>query len=137
MLLLLAFGTLFLLLDQSSKRIAQAGTLAIPPSAAHLLQIRCVANRNHLYSRAATRAVLIAMWLLAAGSIIALRSTGTWFHSLPAMAGLGCALGGAAGNLLDIVRGHCVIDFIDLGWWPVFNFADIGIVGGLVLAFWH
>ena len=137
MLSLLVFGTLFLLLDQGSKRIAQAGMLSIHPLAGRLFQIRCVANRNPLYSRAATRAVLIALWLFAAGSIIALRSTGTWFQSLPAMAGLGFALGGAASNLLDIVRRNSVIDFIDLGWWPVFNFADIGILGGLVLAFWH
>ena len=53
------------------------------------------------------------------------------------MTGLGCALGGAAGNLVDIVRRHHVIDFIDLVWWPVFNLADIGIVGGLLLTFWH
>jgi lipoprotein signal peptidase len=30
-----------------------------------------------------------------------------------------------------------VVDFIDLGWWPVFNLADIGIVGGLIAAFWY
>ena len=27
-------------------------------------------------------------------------------------------------------------DFIDLRWWPVFNIADVGIVVGLVVAFW-
>ncbi len=33
-------------------------------------------------------------------------------------------LGGTAGNLIDrIFLGH-VIDFIDVGFWPVFNFAD-------------
>ncbi len=137
MLSLLVFGTLFLLLDQSSKRLAWSGKLSIHRSAGRPFQIRCVANRNRLYSHAATRAALVATWLFATASVVALRSTGMWFQSLPAMAGLGCALGGAAGNLLDIVRRQCVIDFIDFGWWPVFNFADIGIVGGLVLAFWH
>jgi lipoprotein signal peptidase len=29
------------------------------------------------------------------------------------------------------------IDFIDFGWWPIFNFADVGIAGGLLLAFWR
>jgi signal peptidase II len=37
--------------------------------------------------------------------------------------------------LLDVLRRRHVVDFIDLGWWPVFNVADVGIVGGLVLAF--
>ncbi len=50
------------------------------------------------------------------------------------MLGIGCALGGAAGNLLDILRRQHVVDFIDLGWWPVFNLADVAIVGGLLLA---
>jgi len=48
--------------------------------------------------------------------------------------GLGLALGGSASNLFDILRDRHVIDFIDLGWWPVFNVADIAIVVGLVMA---
>ena len=49
---------------------------------------------------------------------------------------LGLILGGAIGNLIDRVRLGYVVDFIDLRWWPVFNVADLGIVGGLLLAFW-
>ena len=49
--------------------------------------------------------------------------------------GLALALAGAAGNLVDILRWRYVVDFVDLGWWPVFNLADVGIVGGLLLAF--
>ncbi|MGH8909982.1 MAG: signal peptidase II [Egibacteraceae bacterium] len=48
----------------------------------------------------------------------------------------GLVTGGALGNVVDrIVRapgfpsGH-VVDFIDLGWWPVFNLADVGICVG-------
>lgn len=45
---------------------------------------------------------------------------------------LGLQLGGAAGNLYDrIILGH-VIDFIDVGIWPVFNIADSAIVVGLL-----
>jgi signal peptidase II len=45
--------------------------------------------------------------------------------------GLGLALGGAAGNVLDWIRRGAVVDFVDLGWWPVFNLADGGIVVGI------
>jgi len=50
---------------------------------------------------------------------------------------VGFAIGGAAGNLTDILRQQYVTNFIDLGWWPVFNLADVAIVGGLLLAFWR
>lgn len=36
--------------------------------------------------------------------------------------------GGAAGNLLDRLRQGYVVDYIDIGFWPVFNLADIAIV---------
>ena len=49
---------------------------------------------------------------------------------------IGLQMGGAAGNLLDrVLLGH-VIDFIDVGKWPIFNLADSSIVVGLVLLGW-
>ncbi len=48
-------------------------------------------------------------------------------------------VGGAVGNLIDrVFRAEdglfsgAVVDFIDLGWWPVFNIADSAIVVGVV-----
>jgi len=49
-------------------------------------------------------------------------------------ASLGSALGGATGHFLDRWRHHGVVDFIDLGFWPVFNLADIAIVVGTAIA---
>jgi signal peptidase II len=53
--------------------------------------------------------------------------------------GLGMILGGALGNLVDRffrwpgpLRGH-VVDFLSVGWWPVFNVADASVVCGAVL----
>lgn len=47
--------------------------------------------------------------------------------------------GGAAGNLIDRVFradgglfNGAVVDFIDVGWWPVFNVADSAIVIGVI-----
>jgi len=47
--------------------------------------------------------------------------------------GLALPLGGAVGNLLDRIRLGQVTDFIDFGWWPVFNLADTAITVGAVL----
>jgi signal peptidase II len=49
--------------------------------------------------------------------------------------GLSAALGGATSNLIDRFRHGAVIDFIDLGFWPVFNLADVAIVFGLAAVF--
>ena len=53
--------------------------------------------------------------------------------------GLGMILGGALGNLVDRffrspgpLHGH-VVDFLSIGWWPVFNVADPAVVGGAIL----
>lgn len=52
-------------------------------------------------------------------------------------AALGLQLGGAFGNLLDRVRLGYVVDFIDVGPWPIFNLADSSIVVGIAILAWH
>ena len=46
---------------------------------------------------------------------------------------VGLQLGGAVGNLIDRIRLGEVVDFIDVGWWPVFNLADSSIVVGIAI----
>ena len=46
---------------------------------------------------------------------------------------IGLQLGGAFGNLIDRLRAGEVVDFIDVGWWPIFNVADSSIVVGMAL----
>ena len=53
--------------------------------------------------------------------------------------GLSLVLGGALGNLCDrflrapgFLRGH-VVDFVAVGWWPVFNVADSCVTIGAIL----
>lgn len=50
---------------------------------------------------------------------------------------LGLIAGGAGGNLIDRFIYNAVIDFISIGWWPVFNIADIGIVTGSIFLIVH
>ncbi len=50
--------------------------------------------------------------------------------------GLSFIIAGTAGNLVDrTLRGY-VIDFIDLPYWPVFNFADLFITIGVGFLFY-
>ncbi|MDD5489693.1 MAG: signal peptidase II [Candidatus Moranbacteria bacterium] len=42
-------------------------------------------------------------------------------------------LSGAVSNIIDRLARGCVIDFIDLKIWPVFNLADIYITIGIML----
>jgi len=55
--------------------------------------------------------------------------TGDWLVRLS----LGLQLGGAIGNLLDRLRFGYVVDFIDIGFWPIFNVADAAIVTGVAI----
>ncbi len=46
---------------------------------------------------------------------------------------LGLQLGGALGNLIDRLTIGAVTDFINLGWFPIFNVADSAITIGAIL----
>jgi signal peptidase II len=46
---------------------------------------------------------------------------------------MGLMLAGALGNLTDRVFRDHVVDFIDIGPWWIFNFADASIVTGLIM----
>ena len=49
---------------------------------------------------------------------------------------LGLQLGGATGNLTDRILFGQVTDFIQIGFWPVFNLADSSIVVGVSILGW-
>jgi signal peptidase II len=57
-------------------------------------------------------------------------------HAMPSLLlrlAMGLQLGGALGNLLDRVRSGKVVDFFDVGQWPIFNIADSAILTGITL----
>ena len=67
-----------------------------------------------------------ALPLLAAVCIVLLLLWGSRYARQSGVVGWSLALlvGGALGNMVDRIRGGRVTDFIDLSFWPVFNFAD-------------
>ncbi len=55
------------------------------------------------------------------------------FYNLSSRLSIGLLLGGAVGNLVDRLRLGYVVDFVDLGFWPVFNLADSAVTVGVFL----
>jgi len=45
----------------------------------------------------------------------------------------GLIIGGALGNIVDRLNDGHVTDFIQIGWWPLFNIADSCITVGVLL----
>jgi signal peptidase (SPase) II len=130
---LLISAALFWCLDQGSKRFV--GARGSKWSRGGLVRFRTVAHRRKIYEAAAPRLLLVFIWFLAAASTLMLYRSGAAFQSAAGLAGVGAALGGAAGNLRDILRRYAILNFVHIGWWPAFNLADVSIVGGLFLAF--
>ena len=77
--------------------------------------------------------------LIAAVVAVVILRTATRIGSVAWSIALGGLLGGAVGNLIDrltrppgIGQGY-VVDFLELPNWPVFNVADMSIVGSAIL----
>ena len=134
-MLIVASASLLFILDVASKRVVRRlpqASYGFMPG----LHVRRVEFTRAGFSRTRGKAGLALTWLIALTCAIILVGSGRAFETAAAQIGVGAALGGALGNLLDVLRRQAITDFLDLGWWPVFNLADVGIFGGLVLAFW-
>ena len=134
---LLAAG-LTLLADQASKQFVLwrfARRVSLPPGSAPW--IRVVQNSDVSFGLVVRdKRVLVLMWGVAVLTAILLMQHTAFVAAHAMQIGLGAAIGGATGNLLDILRRGAVLDFINLRIWPVFNVADVAIVLGSVAAMW-
>jgi signal peptidase II len=126
----------FLLLDQLTKRLiarrfakGQAISLAPWIRIRHVAQTRAVFVLHNPYA-------MLFVWGVLLASIALIVQHGYFFQSQVAQLGLGMALGGACGNVCDQLRHGAVTDFVDLGWWPIFNSADVSITIGVSIALW-
>ena len=118
-------------LDQVTKSVIQHGLVNRPLRFGPIVTLRFLSSSKRYYRAAPVRAAMSILWILAAGAALLLavitdKSGSPWMPIA-----MGSAVGGAAGNLLDVLRTRAVRDFIDLGWWPVFNLADVAIVAGV------
>jgi signal peptidase II len=125
------------LLDQASKHFVMRWLRGEPPSRPRRPPgIRLVMNPGGSLGLARSRWALVAVWCAAAVGVAVSICHGQFVERQEALVGLGGALGGAAGNLVDKLRCGAIVDFIDLGFWPVFNLADAAIVLGASAALW-
>lgn len=99
-----------------------------------VVQLRLVRNGGAAFSMATGMTWLLT--LIAVAVVIGVWRMGRTLRSRWWALGLGLILGGALGNLVDRLlrapgplQGH-VVDFLAVGWWPVFNLADSAIVCG-------
>ena len=118
-------------LDLATKVLASA---TLDDRSVHLigpLQLRLVHNPGIAFglgSRAPT-----ALILALTGAVALVIGVSAWRGHFGSAVAAGLILGGAAANLVDLMEAGTVVDMFDLGWWPTFNVADIGITLGVGL----
>ena len=102
-----------------------------------VVTLRLVRNPGAAFSMATGMTWLLTV--VAVAVVIGVIKIGRTLRSPWWALGLGLVLGGALGNLIDRFfrapgpfQGH-VVDFVSVGWWPVFNVADSSIVCGAIL----
>jgi signal peptidase II len=135
-LTLLAVAGFSFCLDQATKMLVSrrlAAGQSVPVTS--WLSIKRLDNARGLPLLRNSRGQLLLLAAVA-GGVCLIVWQGLFFQRPAAQVGLGLALGGAIGNVYDQFRRGAVLDFLDLGWWPVFNLADAAITMGVLTALW-
>lgn len=124
-------GLVVLTLDQVSKVAALRNLNAKPMILCLGARLILVHNRRGAFASLTGRTAGLLTVAIIAG-LLAL--AGNYVLQTPLRAtGLGCIIGGAAGNLIDRVWRGAVIDFINISDWPTFNLADAALCIGFAL----
>jgi len=124
---------ILLLLDQATKYVAERGLANGRVIDLGVIDLRLVHNPGGAFGFPGLPGMFVAVTLVVL--VLVLRALPRTDRLALATA-YGLVTGGAFGNLIDRLlrepgfpRGE-VVDFFDLGWWPVFNVADVAIVTG-------
>ncbi|MBN2120790.1 MAG: signal peptidase II [Candidatus Omnitrophica bacterium] len=130
-MLIILFCFVFFLLDFGLKTIitAKLAFNTAYPLIGNIVSLRLVHNTGvafGLLQGKTNLVIFIGVAFIVVFLFFALREK----HTPAKKVFLGMILAGALGNLYDRVFLGYVIDYIDLGWWPVFNLADSFITVG-------
>lgn len=128
-----------LVVDQLTKVWAVARLEGQPPVevVGGVLQLTFVRNPGAAFSLGAGSTILVSLIALVIVAVLMFRARN--LRSVWWAIAIGGMIGGAIGNLTDRVfrepgglSGH-VVDFLALPFWPVFNVADMAVVGSAIL----
>jgi signal peptidase II len=129
-------------LDQLTKQLALSTLDDGPVDLVGSLRLALTFNDGAAFNFGSGRTTGIALLALAISAVIVV--LGLRADRTAVAVGYGVVLGGALGNVLDRAfragdgfLGGRVVDFVDPGWWPVFNLADAALwvgIGLLLLA---
>lgn len=138
--IVLVLGGAIALIDQLSKDWAEANLPLLDPQPflGEFLQFTLLYNSGAAWGMGSgiTPVVTVLQICIAIGVVVfAVRAVRSPWYAIA----LAMILGGALGNIHDRLlrppgpfRGE-VVDFLELPNWPVFNIADMGVVGGAIL----
>ena len=117
--------------DQVSKAVVltrwPVAALTAPRS---FVSIRCILNRQGTLAALAGVPALTTLWVAMIMLAALILHYGLLGHEAFVTIGVGAAVGGATGNVLDRLHRGAVVDFVAIGPWPIFNLADAAIVAG-------
>ena len=130
----LSSALLLIVLDQSSKAFVCNRFAPERAFGKGVVAIRYQLNRRAFGGPVSNVLLLLTLLTAELVSIAAAMRFAPALDTSVAAIALGIAAGGATSNVIDQVRHRGVVDFIDLGWWPVFNLADVAIVVGATTA---
>ena len=105
------------------------------PSADAFFRIHFITNDGVAFSllQGNPEALIVLQSLFFVCILIAIVTIYRKYYHPALMVALTFIIAGGAGNLVDRILYQYVIDFISVGNFPVWNFADMSIVGGCIL----
>jgi signal peptidase II len=125
-----------LVADQAVKGWVLTGPRGAQPIAlGSFLRIRPSRSERTLAGRLGIRpAILLFAWMACLSTLLLVAPHARLFEASLSQAALGAALGGGAGNVLDVLARRGIVDYVELRGWPPFNLADVAIVLGVIVA---
>ncbi|MFA6193416.1 MAG: signal peptidase II [Parcubacteria group bacterium] len=91
-----------------------------------------ICNQNIAWSIPIAPAIFYFVWIIIIAVLIyLLTKTKSYYQKIFLI----LIFSGAISNIIDRLHFGCVVDYIDLKFWPVFNLADVYIAVGAILLF--
>ena len=125
--------------DHVSKHLARTNLSdgSVYPLAGSAFDLRYTENRDIAFNLMSSLPDSVKLPLIfGTGGVAILALAALLFFSrkltLTQTLALAAVLAGALGNYIDRAWHGCVVDFLHIKYWPVFNVADIYITGGLI-----